>query len=79
MSGYLRVNHDTIKTVDKGLKLIDEEMKKPNPRAIVIDNTNSMKKQRADYLKKAKEIKYTPIAFVFDIDKELTMFLNKAR
>jgi predicted kinase len=79
MSGYLRINHDTIKTVDKGLKLIDAELIKPQPRGIVIDNTNCLKRQRADYLKKAAENKYRPIAFIFNIDKEITMFMDKAR
>lgn len=79
MSGYLRINHDTIKTVDKGLKMIDEELRQANPRGIVIDNTNQTKQQRAAYLKKAIDNKYKPIAFIFDIDKEISMFLNAAR
>ena len=79
MSGYLRINHDTIKTVEKGLKLIDAELAKSNPGGIVIDNTNCKKDQRAAYLKKALDNKYKPIAFIFNIEKDETMFLNSAR
>ena len=86
MKEYIRVNHvegddfkDLIKTVAKGTKIIEEEAAKPNPKAVVIDNTNCTKQQRQDYMKLAKTLGYKPIAFVFNVDKETAMFLDKSR
>ena len=86
MKEYTRVNHvedddfkDLIKTVAKGTKIIQEEAAKPQPKGIVIDNTNCTKQQRHEYMKLAQSLGYKPIAFVFNVDKETAMFLDKAR
>lgn len=86
MKEYTRVNHvehdhpqDVLKTVAKGTKVIEEEVSKPHPHGIVIDNTNATMDQRAEYLKLAKLHGYRPVAFVFDVDKDTAMFLDKAR
>lgn len=79
MKDYLRVNHDELHTQAKGIKLIKEMVASGNPRAIVIDNTNCTTSQREGYLEVAKEIGYKPIAFVFQMEKDAAMYLDKSR
>ena len=76
---YNSINQDSVKTVAKGLQMVESEAKSENPRGIVIDNTNCTIDQRQAYLKAAKVHNYTPIAFFFDVDKNTAMFLDKSR
>ena len=75
--GYIRINQDTLKTRQKVIKCIEENVEKGNK--IVIDSTNPEKNGRGDYIKICKKHGYLVRAFNFLVTKELAMHLNNLR
>ena len=75
--GYIRINQDTLKTRQKVIKCIEENVEKGNK--IVIDSTNPEKNGRGDYIKICKKHGYLIRAFNFLVTKELAMHLNNLR
>ena len=75
--GYVRINQDTLKTRQKVIKCIEENVEKGNK--IVIDSTNPEKNGRGDYIKICKKHGYLVRAFNFLVTKELAMHLNNLR
>ena len=75
--GYIRINQDTLKTRQKVIKCIVENVEKGNK--IVIDSTNPEKNGRGDYIKICKKHGYLVRAFNFLVTKELAMHLNNLR
>ena len=75
--GYVRINQDTLKTRDKVLKCLDENLKKGNK--VVIDSTNPQKDSRGEYIKLCKKNGYYVRCFNFKVTKELAMHLNNLR
>lgn len=61
LSGYERINLDTLHTRAKEQKLLNECFE--NGRDIVIDNTNPTKEARAKYIAQAKEHGYKVIGY----------------
>ena len=75
--GYVRINQDNLKTKQKVIKCLIENMDKG--KKIVIDSTNPQKINRGEYIKICKEKNYPVRAFVFQVSKELAMHLNNLR
>ena len=75
--GYIRINQDTLKTRQKVIKCIEENVEKGNK--VVIDSTNPEKNGRGDYIKICKKHGYLIRAFNFLVTKELAMHLNNLR
>ena len=75
--GYIRINQDILKTKEKVLKSLLQNIKEG--KKIVIDSTNPQKNGRKDYIKICKENNYSVRAFVFQVSKELAFHLNNLR
>lgn len=75
--GYIRINQDTLKTKEKVLSTLLDNIKKD--KKIVIDSTNPKKSTRNEYINLCKKNNYPVRAFIFDIPKELAMHLNNLR
>ena len=75
--GYIRINQDTLKTRQKVIKCIEDNIKKGNK--IVIDSTNPEKKGRSEYIKLCKKEGYLVRGFNFLVTKDLAMHLNNLR
>ena len=75
--GYIRINQDTLKTRQKVIKCLEENLK--NGKKVVIDSTNPEKNGRMEYIKKCKNYGYYVRAFNFLISKDLAMHLNNLR
>jgi len=69
--GYVRINQDTLKTKSKCLTEAKKQM--GLDASIVVDNTNSSKDTRAEYIKLAQKYNYTVRCFVFDVSLEFAM------
>ena len=75
--GYIRINQDTLKTRQKVIKCLEENLK--NGKNVVIDSTNPEKGGRIEYIKICKKYNYFVRGFNFLISKELAMHLNNLR
>ena len=75
--GYIRINQDTLKTRQKVIKCLEENLK--NGKNVVIDSTNPEKDGRIEYIKICKKYNYFVRGFNFLISKELAMHLNNLR
>ena len=75
--GYVRINQDTLKTREKVVKCLEENLKEG--KKVVIDSTNPEKKGRGEYIKICKSHGYFIRAFNFSISKDLAMHLNNLR
>ena len=75
--GYVRINQDNLKTREKVLKCLDDNLKKGNK--VVIDSTNPIKENRSEYIKMCKKSGYYVRCFNFKVSKELAMHLNNLR
>ena len=75
--GYVRINQDNLKSKEKVIKCMVDNIKKGNK--IVIDCTNPQKNGRSGYIKICKENNYPIRAFVFQVSKEFAMHLNNLR
>ena len=75
--GYIRINQDTLKTKEKVIKCLIENIKEG--KKIVIDSTNPQKNNRSEYIKICNKYNYPIRAFVFQVSKELAMHLNNLR
>lgn len=75
--GYIRINQDTLKTRQKVIKCLEENLK--NGKNVVIDSTNPEKDGRIEYIKICKKYNYFVRGFNFLISKELSMHLNNLR
>ena len=75
--GYVRINQDTLKTRQKVVKCLEENLKAGNK--VVIDSTNPEKNGRSEYIKICKKYGYYVRAFNFLVNKDLAMHLNNLR
>ena len=75
--GYVRINQDNLKTRQKVIKCLKDNI--DEGKKIVIDSTNPQKNGRSEYIKICKEKNYPIRAFVFQVSKELAMHLNNLR
>ena len=75
--GYIRINQDTLKTREKVIKCMEQNLKEG--KNIVIDSTNPQKNGRIEFIKICKKYGYYVRAFNLDIPKELAMHLNNLR
>ena len=75
--GYIRINQDTLKTRQKVIKCLEENLKAGNK--VVIDSTNPEKNGRKEYIKICKNYGYYVRAFNFLVSKDLAMHLNNLR
>ena len=75
--GYIRINQDTLKTREKVIKCLEENLKEG--KKVVIDSTNPEKKGRETYIKICKKYGYYIRAFNFIMSKDLAMHLNNLR
>ena len=75
--GYVRINQDTLKTRQKVIKCLEENLKAGNK--VVIDSTNPEKNGRSEYIKICKKYGYYVRAFNFLVTKDLAMHLNNLR
>ena len=75
--GYVRINQDTLKTREKVIKCLEENLKQG--KKVVIDSTNPEKKGRGDYIKICKKYGYYVRGFNFLMSKDLAMHLNNLR
>ena len=75
--GYVRINQDTLKTRQKVIKCLEENLKAGNK--VVIDSTNPEKNGRSEYIKICKKYGYCVRAFNFLVTKDLAMHLNNLR
>ena len=75
--GYIRINQDTLKTRQKVIKCLEENLKAGNK--VVIDSTNPEKNGRKEYIKICKNYGYYVRAFNFLVTKDLAMHLNNLR
>ena len=78
-SNFVRVNMDELKTRAKCIKAAKDAL--ILGKSVVIDNTNSTKQNRNDFIKAALETK-KPIfirCIVFDVKKDLALHLNMLR
>jgi bifunctional polynucleotide phosphatase/kinase len=75
--GYVRINQDTLKTRQKVIKCLEENLKAGNK--VVIDSTNPEKNGRKEYIKICKNYGYYVRAFNFLVSKDLAMHLNNLR
>ena len=75
--GYVRINQDNLKTKQKVIKCLMQNI--DEGKKIVIDCTNPQKNGRSEYIKICKEKNYPIRAFVFQVSKELAMHLNNLR
>ena len=75
--GYVRINQDTLKTREKVIKNLEQNLKEG--KKVVIDSTNPEKNKRSEYIKICKKYGYLIRAFNFDISKDLAMHLNNLR
>ena len=77
LKGYVRINQDILKTKEKVIKCMVDNIKKG--QKIVIDCTNPQKIGRNEYINICKKNNYPVRAFVFQVSKELAMHLNNLR
>ena len=75
--GYVRINQDTLKTRQKVIKCLEDNLKEG--KNVVIDSTNPEKDKRSEYIKICKKFGYYVRAFNFLISKDLAMHLNNLR
>ena len=61
--GYIKINQDTLKTKEKVIKCLIENIEKG--KKIVIDSTNPQKNTRSEYIKICVKYKYPIRAFFF--------------
>jgi len=74
---HLRINLDMLRTRHREGGLIDACFAFKQP--FVVDNTNPTRERRAFYLEKAREAKFTAIAYAFDIPTEDLLARNAQR
>ena len=79
MPDFLRINHDTVKNVNKCKEMISKYIEEKGRLAIVIDNTNCTQQQRHVYLELAKALKYTTVCIVIRVEKHTCMLLDSTR
>ena len=75
--GYVRINQDNLKTKEKVIKCLIQNIEEG--KKIVIDSTNPQKNNRSEYVKICNKYKYPIRVFVFQVSKELAMHLNNLR
>ena len=75
--GNVRINQDKIKTKEKVIKCLMQNIEKGNK--IVIDSSNPQKNNRSQYIKICNKYNYPTIAFAFQVSKEFSMHLNNLR
>lgn len=66
--GYYRINQDELKTKSKCLKETEKLLKEG--KSVVIDNTNSKKESREEYIKLAKKYNYTIRCIIMDVSMD---------
>ena len=74
---YNWINCDKYRTKSKCLEILDKSLQKN--KSCVVDNLNSTKSLRYDYIQIAKKYSVTIRCFVFNIDKELALHLDRLR
>jgi bifunctional polynucleotide phosphatase/kinase len=74
---YKIINRDQLKTVDKCLRLTEEEIKKGN--SVIIDNTNPSIESRSVFIKIAKKYKYKIVCIILETSKQLAQHNNSYR
>jgi bifunctional polynucleotide phosphatase/kinase len=79
MPDHLRINHDTVKNINKCKELISNYIQEKGRLAIVIDNTNCTQQQRHVYLELAKALKYVTVCLVISVDKHTCMLMDSTR
>ena len=75
--GYIRINQDNLKSKEKVIKCLLQNIKEG--KKIVIDSTNPQKNGRSEFLKLCKDNNYPVRAFVFQVSKDLAFHLNNLR
>ena len=75
--GYVRINQDTLKSRQKVIKYLEDNLKEG--KNVVIDSTNPEKNKRSEYIKICKKFGYYVRAFNFLVSKDLAMHLNNLR
>ena len=75
--GYIRISQYDLKTKEKVLKCLTENIEKG--KKIVIDSTNPQVSTRNEYIKICEKYNYPIRAFVFKVTKEFAMHLNNLR
>ena len=75
--GYVRINQDNLKTREKVIKALIQNIN--DGKKIVIDSTNPQKNSRSEFINICKKNKYPIRAFVFKMEKEFAMHLNNLR
>ena len=75
--GYVRISQDSLKTKEKVVNCLIQNIEKGNK--IVIDSTNPQKDNRSEYIKICNKYNYPIRAFVFQVTKEFAMHLNNLR
>lgn len=76
-AGYVHINRDTLKTPQKCLKTTEEALK--GGKSVVIDNTNSNKKSRFEYIKLAQKYAVPVKCYIMQTSKEISVHLNAVR
>ena len=79
MKDHMRINHDSMKNINKCIKTIEDMMNSDHHVSVVIDNTNRSIQQRSVYMQIANKHKYNKIAIVIDVDKPTCMKMDKMR
>ena len=75
--GYVRINQDNLKTREKVIKALIQNIN--DGKKIVIDSTNPQKNNRSEFINICKKNKYPIRAFIFKMEKEFAMHLNNLR
>ena len=76
---YFRVNQDTLKTLDKCLKVASEHLDTNKNKGIIVDNTNLDVNSREKWIKLAKKYSIPIRCICLKLPKEICIRLNKFR
>ncbi len=75
--GYIHINQDKLKTLQKCLSLTKKEIN--NKKSIIIDNTNPSIETRQKYIKIAKDNNISIRCIYFNVNEQLAKHLDKYR
>jgi bifunctional polynucleotide phosphatase/kinase len=74
---FVHVSLDQIKSINKLIKIVSEELK--NNNTVIIDNTNYDKNKRLVWLNLGKSLNKPIVGIFMNIDKEIALHMNTYR